>query len=84
MAKVEIYSHDRCGYCKRAKALLDRLGVEYTEYNIYEDEDAMAVMREGGHRTVPQIFIDDVHIGGHDDLVEMHENGALANLLTEG
>ena len=81
MAKVEIYSHDRCGYCKRAKALLEELGVEYVEYNIYEDADAMNVMREGGYRTVPQIFIDDVHIGGHDDLVEMRENGALESLV---
>ena len=84
MAKVEIYSTPVCGYCKRAKALLERLGIEFVEYNVYEDAEAMAVMREGKHRTVPQIFIDDVHIGGFDQLSEMHESGALDNLITEG
>ncbi len=80
MAKIEVYSTQVCGYCKRAKALLDSLGIEYTEYDIYHNADAMNVMREGGYKTVPQIFIDDVHIGGYDDLAEMHAGGALDNL----
>ena len=84
MAKVEIYSTPICGHCKQAKALLDRLGIEYVEHNVYEDADAMAVMREGGFKTVPQIFIEDVHVGGNVDLHEMHEAGALDNLINEG
>ncbi len=75
--KVEIYSTEVCGYCRRAKELLDSLDIEYVEYNVYRDADAMAVMREGGYKTVPQIFIDDVHVGGYDDLKEMAEGGAL-------
>jgi glutaredoxin len=80
---VKIYSTNVCGHCRRAKELLDKLGVEYTDYNVYEDNDAMAVMREMNFNTVPQISIDDVWIGGYDDLLEMHEAGALDNLLTE-
>jgi len=75
--KIEIYSTPACSYCRKAKILLDSLDIEYTEYNVYADNDAMAVMREGGYKTVPQIFIDDVHVGGYDDLLEMHEGGAL-------
>ena len=75
--KVEIYSTQVCGYCKKAKLLLDELGIGYVEYDVYQDSDAMAVMRDGKHTTVPQIFIDDVHIGGYTELREMHNAGVL-------
>lgn len=75
--KVDIYSTAVCKYCRMAKELLDSRGIEYVEHNVYDDADAMTVMREGGFRTVPQIFIDNVHIGGYDDLKDMADHGAL-------
>lgn len=80
---IKIYSTPVCGHCKRAKALLTRLGIEFTEYNVYEDNEAMAVMREMNFKTVPQISIDNVWIGGYDELNEMNEAGAMDNLIVE-
>ncbi len=77
---IKIYSTPVCGLCKRAKALLDSLYIAYTDLNVYEDAGAMAVMREMKFHTVPQISIDDVWIGGYNELVEMNEAGALDNL----
>ncbi|MEN9240482.1 MAG: glutaredoxin 3, partial [Thermostichales cyanobacterium SZTDM-1c_bins_54] len=67
---VEIYTWRSCPFCLRAKQLLDRKGVIYTEYAIDGDEAARQAMakRANGRRTLPQIFINNVHIGGCDDL----------------
>ena len=82
-AKVEIYTWSRCPFCIRAKGLLDKKGVEYSEYCIDGDEDARAEMkkRANGRSSVPQIFIDDRHIGGCDDLYELDSQGELEPLL---
>lgn len=84
MAKVEIYYWTTCPYCRRALALLDAKGVDYTGYDITGDEGARAKMveRTGGPRTVPQIFINDTLIGGCDDLHALDADGKLDNLLT--
>lgn len=83
MAKIEIYVQDFCGYCARAKALLDRKGVAYEE--IYAPNGsaarADAVKRSGGRTTVPQIFIDGQLIGGSDDLAALDRAGKLDPLL---
>ncbi len=81
---VEIYTWSRCPFCIRAKALLDKKGVEYVEYCIDGDEAARAVMakRSQGRRSVPQIFINDQHIGGCDDLYALERQGKLNALLT--
>jgi glutaredoxin 3 len=79
MARVEIYSTMFCGYCARAKSLLDKKGVDYVEIDIIEDSakrDEM-VERAGGRQTVPQIFIDGEHIGGSDDLYALERAGKL-------
>lgn len=83
-AKVEIYTWSTCPFCIRAKALLDRKGVTYTEYGIDGDENARRKMsdRAGGRRSVPQIFIDDAHIGGCDDIHSLDVAGKLDPLLT--
>lgn len=83
MAKVEIYTWSTCPYCKRAKALLDAKGVDYTEYSIDGDDEARDKMaaRANGRRTVPQIFIDGVHVGGCDDIHAMDGQGDLDKLL---
>lgn len=79
---IKVYSTSMCGYCQQAKALLDDAGIEYTEIDVHEDAEAMALMREMEFTTVPQILIDDVWIGGYAELTEMQEAGALKNVNT--
>ncbi len=83
MAKVEIYTWDTCPYCRRAKELLTAKDVDFTEYDITEDEEARDKMMErtGGPRSVPQIFINDTYIGGCDDLHQLEEEGKLDGIL---
>jgi len=83
MAKVEIYYWTTCPYCTRARALLNAKGIEYTGHDITGDEGARAKMieRTGGPKSVPQIFINDIHIGGCDDLHAMDRKGDLDILI---
>lgn len=83
MATVDIYTRDFCGFCARAKSLLDKKGVAYTEFNATETPSVRATMidRAGGRATFPQIFIDDRHIGGCDDLFALDAQGKLDPLL---
>lgn len=83
MAKIELFSADYCPYCKRAKELLERKGAEFDYIDITNDQDMrIKVMeRAGGQKTVPQIFIDDQHIGGFDDLSALDREGKLDALL---
>ena len=82
-AKVEIYTWSSCPFCIRAKGLLDQKGVEYSEYCIDGDENARNKMRKraNGRSTLPQIFIDDRHIGGCDDIYALERKGELEPLL---
>jgi glutaredoxin 3 len=86
MAKIEIYTKFFCPYCTRAKTLLDSKGVTYEEYEVSNDPKSFEVMldRANGSRTVPQIFIDDQHIGGSDDLHALDARGGLDPLLGIG
>lgn len=83
---IEIYTWRTCPFCIRAKALLKRKGVDFTEYMIDGDESARSQMsqRADGRRSVPQIFIDDRHIGGCDDLHDLDAAGKLDELLSVG
>lgn len=86
MPKIEVYSTAVCPYCVSAKNLLKSKGLEWTEVRIDMDpaqRDAM-LARSGGRRTVPQIFINDQHVGGFDDLVAADRSGKLATLLGAG
>ena len=79
MPQVEIYTTMFCPYCARARALLERKGVDYTEIDIIEEpqrRDEM-IRRAEGRTSVPQIFIDGEHIGGCDDLYALDRAGAL-------
>jgi glutaredoxin 3 len=80
---VEIYTWRTCPICLRAKALLNRKGVPFTEYAIDGDETARTKMAEraGGRRSVPQIFINGQHIGGCDELYNLERSGELERLL---
>lgn len=82
-AKVEIYTWRTCPFCIRAKGLLKQKGVNFTEYAIDGDEAARAQMakRANGRRSLPQIFIDDRHVGGCDDIYELDARGKLDPLL---
>jgi len=83
MAKIEIYTKFFCGYCARAKALIESKGAAFEEYDITTDGEKRAEMvaRAPGSYTVPQIFIDDRHIGGSDDLAALDRAGGLDPLL---
>ena len=83
MAKVEIYTTIFCPYCARAKSLLQRKGVAFTEFDIEAETDKRDEMiaRSGGRRTVPQIFIDGAPIGGSDDLAALDRAGPLDAML---
>jgi glutaredoxin 3 len=84
-ANVELYTWQLCPYCIRAKLLLGWKGVDYTDYKIDGDEAARAKMAEraNGRRTVPQIFINNQHIGGCDDLYALDRKGELDRLLAQ-
>jgi glutaredoxin 3 len=80
---VVMYSTNWCGYCERARALLNRKGVPLTEIKVDENPAERDIMltRSGGRRTVPQIFIGDRHIGGYDELAQLERAGELDRLL---
>lgn len=82
MKHVRIYTTPTCYYCDRAKALLRKKGVEFEEIDVEIDGEAMKqVIKITGRQTVPQIFIEDFHVGGCDDLYAYEELGKLDSLL---
>lgn len=83
MPKIEVYSTAVCPYCTAAKNLLKSKGLEWSEVRIDSDlaQRDLMLARSGGRRTVPQIFINDQHVGGFDDLVAADRSGKLAELL---
>jgi glutaredoxin 3 len=84
MAKVEIYTTPWCGYCARAKGLLEKKGVSYEEMDVMEDGPKRTEMRTRSRRsTVPQIFINGQHIGGSDELAELERAGKLDAMLAQ-
>jgi glutaredoxin 3 len=84
MAKIEIYTTPFCGYCARAKSLLDSKGASYDEMDVMMDDKKRTEMRERSRRsTVPQIFINGQHIGGSDDLAVLEQAGKLDALLAQ-
>lgn len=82
MASVTIYTRDFCGYCARAKALLQSKNVNFTEYNATENPQfRQEMMDKSGRNTFPQIFIGNQHVGGCDDLHALERDGKLDPLL---
>ncbi|ALS99980.1 glutaredoxin 3 [Lacimicrobium alkaliphilum] len=83
MSRVEIYTKNFCPFCIRAKQLLDTKGIEYQEYRIDQQPGLRAPMieRAKGGYTVPQIFINDQHIGGCDEMMALDARGELDKLL---
>ena len=83
MADITIYTTEFCGFCRRAKALLDGKGADYKEIDVTYDPDMRAEMmaRSQGLRTVPQIFISGQYVGGCDELFALEQKGGLDPLL---
>lgn len=79
---IKIYTKDYCPYCVKAKNLLDSLGASYEEIDITATpEIIMELAKKSGMRTVPQIFSDDLCLGGFDSINAMHERGELVKKL---
>lgn len=83
MASVTIYTRQFCGYCARAKSLLESKGVAYVEHDATDKPELRQEMisRANGRMTFPQIFVGDVHVGGCDDLYALDRAGKLDPLL---
>lgn len=83
MAKVEMYTKMFCPYCVRARLLLKEKGVDVSEIAVDQggDKRQEMIQRAGGRMTVPQIFINGLHVGGCDDLFELEGAGKLDTLL---
>ena len=81
--KIELYVTRTCPYCVKAKALLKEKGVAWEEHDITGNEPLIEemVQRAGGRTTVPQIFINDHHVGGCDDLYALEAAGRLDPML---
>jgi glutaredoxin 3 len=84
MSKIQMYSTAVCPYCVAAKNFLVGRGLSYEEIRVDRDRAEFETMlaRSRGRRTVPQIFINDRHVGGYDDLIQLHRNGELDLWLT--
>lgn len=82
MVKVVMYATGWCPYCERARGLLTRKGLTFDEIDIDAEPSRRAeMMTRSGRRTVPQIFIGEVHVGGCDDLHALDARGGLDPLL---
>ena len=81
--EVVMYSTNWCGYCQRARNVFERKGVAIREIKLDDEPDQRTVMlkRTGGLRTVPQIFIGELHVGGYDELTALDRSGELNKLL---
>lgn len=85
MANIEIYTTAICPYCVNAKRVLTNMGQEFKEIRVDKSPEQWDIMlkRSNGARTVPQIFINDFHVGGFDDMMALKVEGKLEPLLAK-
>ncbi|MCJ8321695.1 MAG: glutaredoxin [Colwellia sp.] len=82
MSIIEIYTRPGCGYCTHAKRLLTSIGLDFIEYDVYKNPLYINQLhRRTSERTYPQIFIDDISIGGFTQLLAKEQRGLLAKYL---
>ena len=83
MKNITVYSGPSCGFCDAAKKLLGRNNLEYKEIDISTDPNLMGEMikKAGGKRTIPQIFFEEYHVGGYQELRELEKSGNLFKSL---
>ncbi|MDG2186946.1 MAG: glutaredoxin 3 [Hyphomicrobiales bacterium] len=84
-SKIEIYTSESCFYCIAAKRLLNEKKLKFSEFDITNNKDQRNIMveRSNGRRTVPQIFISNIHIGGCDELYALENLGRLDEITSE-
>jgi glutaredoxin 3 len=83
MSQVIVYTTEPCGYCRVAKALLNKRGIAYEEINLAKDPEGRAeLVRRTGMMTFPQVVIDGETLGGYQELVAYDKSGGLAELAT--
>ena len=81
MGRITVYTTEPCGYCRTAKALLDKRGIAYEEHNLARDPEGRAeLVRLTGMMTCPQVIIDGKSIGGYQELAQLDRAGGLAEL----
>lgn len=85
MFKIEIYTKNKCVFCDRAKIFFKSKKLSYSEYNIDKDPNHLEIMlkKTNGIKMIPQIFIDDFHIGGFDNLIKISNNGQLNKMINK-
>jgi glutaredoxin 3 len=83
MSEVKVYTSQYCGFCTRAKLLLEQEDIPFLEIDITGDREARVelIERSKGQRTVPQIFVGQTHVGGFSELLALYRSGELAPLL---
>ncbi len=83
MKNVTVYMGPRCAFCDAAKRLLTKKNIPYKEINVALDESKLEEMlkKSNGKRTIPQIFIEDFHVGGYEELIALENKGELDNLV---
>ena len=83
MSKIEIYTRDLCVFCDRAKYFFKSKNLSYIEYNVYEDPIQLEIMlkKSNGQKTMPQIFINDCHIGGFHHLKKIIDSGKFEKII---
>ena len=83
MKNVTVYMGPMCGYCDAAKRLLKRNNIPYNEINVALEEEKLEEMlnKSNGKRTIPQIFFNELHIGGYEELRALEKKGELDNLI---
>ena len=83
MKNVTVYTGPRCNFCDAAKRLLVRNNIAFNEINIALEDGKREEMlnKSNGRRTIPQIFFNDLHIGGYQELRELEKKGELLNLV---
>ena len=85
MQKIEIYTRPGCGYCTHARHLLRSKGLPFVEYDVYQNpQHSHALRSRTNKQTYPQIFINDLSVGGYEDLLALEEQGRLPSINQPG
>lgn len=82
---ITVYTTSSCPYCVAAKDLLERKGLKFKEIDVTSPERRLMLLKKAqGRKTVPQIFIGGLHVGGYDDLLTLDQSGELGELIAAG
>lgn len=80
--EVTVYTMNRCPYCLQLKLFLQRKGVEFTEINTSDKPELLKMLQdETSFYTLPQVFVDDLFLGGYDNIIDLHQKGKFDRLF---